>query len=100
MTDSNSNHEKVEPININEEFVKQSVAKISKELGACQCDICFADACAIALNELHPKYVTTTRGALLTEITTTTVANQADIVVEVTKAVLKVMKNPRHSASN
>jgi competence protein ComFB len=88
--------EKVEPININEEFVKQNVLKVMQELGACQCDDCFADACAIALNALPPKYVTTTKGALLTEITTTDVRHHADIVVEATKAVMKVMQNRRH----
>lgn len=88
--------EKLEPVNINEEFVKQCVAKTMKDLGACDCETCFANACALALNELHPKYVTTKRGALLTEITTTKVTNQADITVEATKAVLKVMKNPHH----
>lgn len=89
-------HEKLEPININEEFVKQCVAKTMKDLGACNCETCFANACALALNELHPKYVTSKRGALLTEITSTKVTNQADITVEATKAVLKVMKNPHH----
>ena len=88
--------EKLEPININEEFVKQCVAKTMKDLGACDCETCFANACALALNELHPKYVTTKRGALLTEIISTKVTNQADITVEATKAVMKVMKSPHH----
>jgi competence protein ComFB len=98
MADDKLNAEKAElvPVNINEEFVMQSVKKIMKELNACDCEVCFANACAIALNELQPKYVTSRKGALLTEITTSTVANQADITVEATKAVLKVMKNPRH----
>jgi competence protein ComFB len=93
---SKSNKGEVELVNITEEFVKQSVKQLQIDLGACQCDVCFYDACAIALNELPPKYVTTSKGALLTEITTTTVANHADIVVEATKAVMKVMKKPRH----
>ena len=88
--------EELEPININEEFVKACVAKTIKELGGCQCETCYVDACALALNELRPKYVTTRRGALLTEIDKTRVVNQADITVEVTKAVIKVMHNPRH----
>ncbi len=86
----------LELTNINEEFVKQCVRKTIKDLDACKCEICFADACALALNELHPKYVTTKKGALLTEITSTKVANRADVTVEVTKAVIKVMNNPRH----
>jgi competence protein ComFB len=89
-------NDKLEPVNINEEFVKECVRKTMKDLGACQCDICFANACALALNELQPRYVTTKKGALLTEITSTKVTNQADITVEATKAVMKVMKNPRH----
>jgi competence protein ComFB len=98
MADDKPDTEKAEliPVNINEEFVMQNVKKIMKELGACECEVCFANACAIALNELHPKYVTSRKGALLTEITATSVGNQADIIVEATKAVMKVMKNPRH----
>ncbi|NLT15198.1 MAG: late competence development ComFB family protein [Clostridiales bacterium] len=88
--------DKLEPININEEFVKQCVRKTISDLGGCDCDICFANACALALNELHPKYVTSQKGALLTEITSTKVTNHADITVEATKAVMKVMKNPLH----
>ena len=88
--------DELEPININEEYVKATVKKTMKDLGACGCEICFADACALALNELRPKYVTTRRGALLTGINKTRVADQADIMVEATKAVMKVMKNPRH----
>jgi competence protein ComFB len=90
------NKDELEPININEEFVKQCVRKTMEKLGACQCETCFADACALALNELHPKYVTTHRGALLTEIDRTRVSDQADITVQATKAVMKVMKHPRH----
>jgi competence protein ComFB len=84
------------PVNINEEFVQQHVKKAIKELGACGCETCYANACALALNGLRPQYVTSERGALLTEITETKVSNQADIIVEVTKAVKKVMANPHH----
>lgn len=86
----------VEPININEEVVKQCVRKTMRDLGACSCDTCFANACALALNELAPKYVTSKRGALLTEIDKTRVSDRADCTVEATKAVMKVMKNPHH----
>ena len=82
--------------NINEEIVKQNVRKAAQELGACQCETCFANACAIVLNEIQPKYVTSEKGALLTEIMNTTVASQANLTVEATKAVMKVMENPHH----
>ncbi len=84
------------PINVNEELVRRCVAKTQRDLGACRCETCFANACALALNEMRPKYVTTKKGELLEEITKTEIENQTDITVEVTKAVMKVMKNPRH----
>lgn len=91
-----SKAEELEPINIYEEIVKKDIMKIMKDLGACQCKTCFSNACALALNELHPQYVTTRKGELLSEITTTSAANHAEITVEVTKAVMKVMMNPHH----
>ncbi len=87
---------KLEPLNINEELVKQNVLKIMEELGACQCETCFANACAIVLNELQPKYVTSEKGALLSQISNVTISSQATLTAEATKAVMKVMKNPRH----
>ena len=86
----------LEPININVELVKKNVRKSMQDLGACQCDTCFSNACAIVLNELKPKYVTTEKGALLSRITDITVSGEAVLTAEATKAVMKVMKNPRH----
>ncbi|MEL4106096.1 late competence development ComFB family protein [Oscillospiraceae bacterium WX1] len=94
--EADTKHGDLEPVNINEEFVKQCVKKTMEELDVCRCPVCFADACALALNELRPKYVTTKKGALLTGITTTKVSNHTDIMVEATKAILKVAQNPRH----
>ncbi len=97
MAGDNANKQKdLEPVNINEELVKQNVKKIMKELGACQCDTCYSNACAIVLNEIKPKYVTSDKGALLSQISTISVGSQATLTVEVTKAVMKVMENPRH----
>lgn len=84
-------------INIIEEFVRQKAKETIKELGACDCETCYLNACAIALNNLPPKYVTTTRGALLSGITATEIGNSSTILVEVTKAVMKVMGNPHHN---
>ena len=96
MDDTIPERNKVEMVNVNEEYVKQCVRKTMKDLGSCQCETCFTNACAIALNELQPKYVTTQKGALLTGINNTRVSDHVDIMVQVTKAVMKVMKNPRH----
>ncbi len=82
--------------NIIEEFVRRQVRETQKELGACACETCYFNACALALNALEPKYVTTTRGALLSEITAFELSNQTSILVEVTKAVMQVIECPHH----
>lgn len=79
-----------------EEAVRHAVKKTIKELGACSCETCYLDACAIALNSLEPKYVTTKKGALISGIMTTKLSNQTAVVVEATKAVKQVMANPHH----
>ncbi|HHU22967.1 MAG TPA: late competence development ComFB family protein [Clostridiales bacterium] len=85
------------PVNIMEEFVREKVREAIRNFGSCDCDVCFLNACAIALNALEPKYVTTTKGALLSQITEMELGNQTNILVECTKAVMKVMKNPHHN---
>jgi competence protein ComFB len=84
-------------VNITEELVRSKVKGVLKSMGACQCEMCCLDTCAIALNALPPKYVTTTRGSLLAEITTAQMDNQTSILVELTKAAMKVKENPRHA---
>lgn len=84
-------------VNVIEEFVRQKARETIKELGACDCETCYLNVCAIALNNLPPKYVTTTRGELLSSITATEIGNSSNILVEVTKAAIKVMENPRHN---
>lgn len=83
-------------VNVMEEFVKNKVAETIKVLGGCTCEECFVNACALALNELNSKYVTTAKGALISQITATETKGQVDIMVAVTKAVMKVMEHPRH----
>lgn len=84
-------------VNVIEEFVSQKARETIKELGACDCKTCYLNVCAIALNNLPPKYVTTTRGALLSRITATEIGNSSAILIEVTKAVIQVKENPHHN---
>lgn len=83
-------------VNIIEEFVRQKTKETIHELGVCDCDTCFFNACAIALNKLEPKYVTTTRGTLLSQINEMRLEQQTKILVEVTKAVKQVTEHPHH----
>lgn len=84
-------------VNVMEEFVKDKVRAAFEELEGCLCEECFLDACALALNEIGSKYVTTTKGALLSQITAMEATNNVNILVAVTKAVIKVMEHPRHN---
>jgi competence protein ComFB len=84
------------PVNIVEEIVIEKVKKAAAELGGCGCDICVSDAAALALNEVSPRYVTTRKGALLQSIDSASYESLTEILVSVTKAVMKVMENPRH----
>ena len=79
-----------------EEAVRGLVKKTQADLGGCQCEICYLNACAIALNAVTPKYVTTKKGALLTGISATKYDQHTAILVEVTKAVKQVMEHPHH----
>ena len=83
-------------VNIVEEMVTQKVNELIKDMGMCSCEKCKMNACAIALNNLPPHYVTTTRGELLVKLLSTEVNYQMNIMVEVMKALMVVKKQPLH----
>ena len=91
-----TNDEHIILVNIMEDLVKQQVKDSIKDLGACECETCYLNACAVALNSLKPKYVTTKKGALLSKVNETGLENKTTILVAVTKAVMQVMKYPYH----
>ena len=61
-----------------------------------KCEKCRNDMMAIALNNLKPYYVTTQFGEIMTKIKHMEQQNEANIVVEVTKAINKVHMSPKH----
>lgn len=62
----------------------------------CTCDKCKLDMEAIALNNLKPKYVVTEKGSILAKVDTLSYQYDADILMEVIKAINKVGENPHH----
>ena len=88
--------EQVILVNIVEEIVKLKVKESLKALDACECETCYMNACALALNALKPKYVTTMKGAMHSEIAEMELANTVNIMVAVTNAVNQVKENPHH----
>lgn len=62
----------------------------------CQCKRCQTDIMVMALNRLPPKYASTNKGNVYVMISATEPQNEADVTLEVTKAIERVSKNPRH----
>mgnify|MGYP001766829338 FL=1 len=62
----------------------------------CKCQKCKYDMMVMALNRLPPQYVITNRGRLYTKLTEQEAQFKADVVKELTKAILKVSRNPQH----
>ena len=83
-------------VNITEELVKETINSIIPTMNMCNCEICRLNACAIALNVLTPHYVTTTKGKLIAKIITEERANQIQVLVETTKALMIVKEHPLH----
>jgi len=83
-------------VNVLEELVREKVDSSIKSLDMCQCEKCRLNACAIALNALPAKYVTTTKGALMALLAASNLEYQTSVQVEVIKALNVVKENPMH----
>ncbi|HWQ50959.1 MAG TPA: late competence development ComFB family protein [Terriglobales bacterium] len=84
-------------MNIAEELVKRRVLELMETMDVCRCERCYLDACAIALNSLGPRYVTTDKGSLMSKLGTTDIPYQAQLTVCATQAIMKVREHPHHS---
>jgi len=81
--------EKMVDIRIDERY------KVDKD--HCECEQCREDIKCIALNNLPPKYVSTSKGELFSKIDQQMVRqNVLDIDMAVISAMEFVKKNPRH----
>lgn len=70
---------------------------LAKYPEACQCQTCRYDIVAITLNNLPPKYVVREEGELYSRINNLEVQYRIDIYAALTKAIMIVKDNPRHS---
>lgn len=86
--------------NVMEEVVKERVTRLIEHIDMCKCQRCIYDACAITLNALNPKYVTTTKGALLSQVGYINLDNRTEIDVQVIKALKIVKEHPRHDTDS
>jgi competence protein ComFB len=83
-------------LNVLEEIVKLKVEETIKSIDMCKCDRCKLDACAMALNVLPQKYVTTSKGNLFSRVDMISAEFQMEIQIEVLKALKAVKEAPRH----
>ncbi len=79
-----------------ESMVKEAVAELQPKMGMCGCLKCYCDACAIALNNLEPRYVTTFKGTVYSKLPQLHSGSRADIHIVVAKALQKVKESPNH----
>jgi competence protein ComFB len=62
----------------------------------CKCDRCRMDIIALALNSLPPKYVVTTIGNAVTNVSLNSSQGKANITMAICKAIEVVKGKPRH----
>lgn len=63
----------------------------------CKCEECLDDVRAMTLNRLKPVYFVESRGSVYSKLNSLESQFEADIVMELIKAIELVSKNPRHS---
>ena len=83
--------------NYMEVCVADMLDDIIKKTSICGCENCRYDIMAIALNALPPKYVVTHKGQIYTKLSMLHQQVDADVVMEIIKAVQVVKTRPRHN---
>lgn len=85
--------------NVMEDYVWELLPIVMKTYpNACTCDTCLADIAALALKSLAPKYVVRTNGEIIAK-TLDLPQFTISVVVELTKAIEAVSRNPKHEAA-
>lgn len=69
---------------------------LSQKEDICKCQKCKFDMMVMALNRLPPKYVVSDKGRFYTKLDGEEVQSKADVLRELTKAMINISKNPRH----
>jgi competence protein ComFB len=83
-------------VNAWESMVQEAVGQMQPLMDMCGCPKCFCDACAIVLNGLPPKYVTTHRGEVFSKVSQLNLNSQADLTILAARALQQVKQSPSH----
>jgi competence protein ComFB len=79
-----------------EEYVRRKVKEALQSTPMCHCVKCELNVCAITLNTLSPRYVTTRKGHLFSQIALMSPVFQMDVNIQIARAMKTVKENPRH----
>ncbi len=83
--------------NVMEELVNNKIQEMLPDTDCCTCEKCLDDARALALNKLSPKYVSTSRGEVLSRLNSEKEKQYTiDINIAVLSALEFVSNHPRH----
>ena len=69
---------------------------LSERDDICKCQKCRFDMMVWALNRLPSRYVITNKGRIYTKLKEQEIQFKADVVKELTRAILYISKNPQH----
>lgn len=83
--------------NIMEKIVQDKAMKYMNQFGNCTCKRCETDTIALALSKLPPKYVVVKKDSVSPLLNFYEDHYAGQIIVEITKACIKVNRNPRHN---
>ena len=83
-------------VNLYEEAVRRRAKDVMQQLDMCTCEICFDDVCTLTLNNLPPKYVSTTGGEVYSHVSLNAEQGQAEFMTALYSAAKKVHDRPRH----
>lgn len=85
--------------NYMEHVIDLKIDAIIKSIDMCNCEKCRLDVKAIALNNLPPRYVVTSKGILYSKLNELELQFEVDVQKEIVKAAMIVKENPRHEES-
>lgn len=83
-------------INYMEIWVNEYMDILLERTNVCKCDKCKRDIFTLSLNNLKPYYVATPIGNIMARLESTKQQVEADIVVQITKAISRINDNPNH----
>ncbi len=80
-----------------EKIVREELHKLyERDETLCHCDNCYQDIMTLTLNNLPAMYVATDVGHIMTMFNLSRDQLQAQVLVELLKAIERVKRNPRH----